>query len=386
MMRTAIYVFLLCFGLFRLHAQSTDGYVVLQNQDTLRGSLHISDPYSGFAVALDGKAYRTNEVIAYYNDTKDLLYIRKSLASKVDGNPPIIGFYQQVLTGPIRLFRQPENNRQFSFTYFLESDEQSLTALTAQYKGQLSYILRGCESIGPTIQNMEELNTNELTYLINKYNECLGYEKAKKPKTRRKLRLAIAPMIGASTIDASINNSFIEEPLGTPGVVERAVYFRPAFGLEVQVRLPVENGFNFNLKYLRRSFTDNYEFPGAIDMLIFDTDVDESWTQDVIYGSVQYRFNQSYTSFFVEMGVGLAFGKYDSGFIREQNLNGLLSSADGSIADTQTTLALFPGFGYQWNNLKIGAFFELATNGESLIINESTHLGLQLSYFILKTK
>ncbi|MDW3196883.1 MAG: hypothetical protein R8G66_31190 [Cytophagales bacterium] len=386
MMRTAISVFMICFCLFRIQAQSTDGYIVLQNQDTLRGSLHISDPYSGYSVALDGKAYRANEVIAFYDDTKDLIYVRKPLASKVDGNPPIIGFYQEVLIGPMRLYRQPENNRQFSFTYFLESDEQPLTELTAQYKGQLSYLLRACDAIQSSIQNMEELSTNELTYLINKYNECMGYQRVKKSNSRRKLQLALAPVIGASTIDASINNAFIEAPLGALGVVERAVYFMPVFGLEFQIRPPLENGFNFNLKYLRRSFKDNYEFPGSIDMLLFETDVEESWTQDVIYGSIQYRFNQSYRSFFVELGVGMAFGKYDSDFIRQQDLNGLLSTADGSISDSQTTLAILPGIGYQWDNLKVGAFFELATNGESLIINESSHLGLQVSYFLLKTK
>ena len=121
-------------------------------------------------------------------------------------------------------------------------------------------------------------------------------------------------------------------------------------------------------------------FPGPSDMLLFETDVDESWTQDVIYGSVQYRFNQSYRSFFVELGAGIAFGKYDSDFIRQQDLNGLLSTADGTISDSQTTLAILPGIGYQWDNLKVGAFFELATNGESLIINESSHLCLLYTF------
>lgn len=385
-MKAAISIILLSVCFMQLQAQSSKGYVVLQNQDTLRGELHISDPISGKAVALNGQAYGKEEVTSFYDQAKDILYVRKSRASKVAGNPRNIEFYQEILVGPMRLYRQPESNRQFSFIYFLESDEQPLTELTAQFKGQLAYLLRACNAVQSNIQDIEELSTDELTYLITKYNKCLGYETETVSRSKGKLQLAVGPMVGASSIDAAISNEFIASPLGAARVVERAVYFRPLFGLEWQIRPPVENGLNFNLKYLRRSFKDTYEFLGDIDLLRFETDVEESWTQDLIYGSVQYRFNQSYHSFFVEIGGGIAFGNYNSNFVRQQDLNGFISTADGSLADKQTTFAFLPGLGYQWNNLKAGAYFELAANGESLIINESTHIGFHLTYFLLKTK
>lgn len=385
-MKATISVLLLSLCLLQLQAQSNDGYIVLQNQDTLRGALHISDPYSGFAVALDGKAYRKDEVLAFYDDQKDLLYVRKSRESKVEGNPPTVDFYQEILRGPVRLYRQQENNRQFSFIFFIESDEQPLTELTTQYKGQLAYILRACSSVQTNIQNLEEINTNELVYLINKYNKCQGYEPVKKTRSRTKLRIAVGPVVGASSIDAAVNNTFIQMPVGAPGVIDRAVYLRPVYGVEIQIRPPVENGLNFNFRYIRRSFKDHYDFLGTIDLLRFETDVDETWKQDIIYGSVQYRFNQTYKSFFVELGVGMSFGRYDSNFIRQQDLNGNLSTVDGSIADDQIAAAFLPGIGYQWNNLKVGAYFELAANGGSLIINESSHFGLQATYFLWKSK
>lgn len=385
-MKAAITSLLLGLCILQVSAQSNAGYIVLQNQDTLRGDLHISDPISGFAVALDGKAYRKEEVRAFYDETKDLLYVRKSLASKIEGNPPSVGFYQEVLQGPVRLYRQTENNRQFSFIFFLESDEQPLTQLTTQYKGQLAYILRACNSVQSNIQNLEELSTDELVYLINKYNKCQGYDPVKTTRSRTKLRIALGPVVGVSTIDAEVGNPFIETPLGAPGVIDRAVYLRPVYGLEFQIRPPGENGLNFNIRYVRRSFKDDYHFLGTIDLLQFNTDVEESWKQDIIYGSVQYRFKQSYRSFFVELGVGMTFGRYESSFVRRQNLNGFESSIDGSLADDQTFAAFLPGIGYQWDNLKVGAFYELVSSGESLVINESTHFGIQVTYYLLKTK
>lgn len=393
------------------------GYIVTNEGDTIRGEINFNWNQKPTALSFrEGsfvKSYSVDDVAAF-RIQRGNLYIRKDV--EVDVSPTAVEkllevgkdpmesmrlFLKVLQLGKANLYQSYDDNRQ-RFHYFLEtansegaielienrrkvlrdpdelrdgiSNISALVKTQDKYKGQLTYLLTGCDRSILEIQEMEELTQKTITKVIESYNSC----HTKTVTYRQDKKLSGANVELGILAGVQLFDIVLESETSFPAGLNTDAYLSPLIGLDVQFLFSNRRvlSIGFQSYYSRFETSETFFERGAV-LSGFST-INYEWQQFTNQLKFNFNFGVSDKFFFVNTGLGvngILNARGDKSFDNGSETNLINKNKDWH-------LMLSFGGGYQHKRLRTALSFDFGSSSKQLRFTDTRSLNLKVSYFL----
>ncbi len=394
------------------------GYMVTNQGDTLQGEINFNwnqRPTSlSFKQGSLIQSYTVEDIASFQIKGGDL-FIRKDVEVDVSptmmenlleiGNDPMepMRLFLKVLQlGKANLYQSFDEKRQ-RFHYFLETaqsdgtvelienrrkvpegsyeaDEVTASAAGAvktqdKYKGQLLYLLKGCDRSVLEIQGMKELTQKSIMKIIESFNTCQSKKITyRQDKILRGSKIEFGIMAGIQMMDVTL-----EDEITLPDGINTDASLSPVLGLDLQFQFSNRRVFGLGLQAFYSRFATNETFFERRAVLSGFSTIDYEWEQLTTLAKFNFNFGASDKFFFANTGFGVNWignARGDKSLDSGSDLSVLTSNKDRHLIFSL-------GGGYQHKRLRTALDLEIGTNSIHLQFADTRTLSLKISYFLL---
>lgn len=405
-------IFFLAFSLSSFASKFSPGYVVMNNQDTIRGMIEDKDwdkifTKINFKRDINSKAetYSVSSIKSFY--VSNTFYF--SAVVEVDRKPRIINelsqekafeyrtdstFIRLLLSGTKSLYTYTDENANIQYLilhdekfqwlqfkkYLLVVNYETFERTANNYKSQLSEYLSGCNEVVSALATTE-YTEKDLTAVFMNYYKCINVVPGSLHETDKfKVKLTLIGGVSITKINFG------------PGKVQylsNAKFSsdtRPTIGAAINFLIPrnsYRSSINFELNYY--GYDVKYDYTGTSDIFGDSQNAYSTITNSYIKAELyyQYLFSDRPTSLFMNVGMFNAFAlKVKSASHQTLFLNGAYNSeSDKELFDQRSIeLGFSGGLGVKRNKFSIEARYSYGTGSTSSLGESTGRLALLFGY------
>ena len=405
-------IFLLTISLTSFASKYLPGYIVMNNQDTVRGLIEDKD-WDKIFTRINFQRDANSKTETYSVSSIKSFYVSNTFyfsgVVQVDKNPRTVNdltqekafeyrtdstFVRLILSGSKSLYTYTDVNANIQYLilqdqkfewlqfkkYLLVVNYETFQRTVNNYKSQLSDYLPGCSEVISALATAD-YTEKDLSAVFMNYYKCINVVPGVLHETEKfKVKL---------TVLGGISHTEINFGPGKVKYLSDAKFSkdtRPTIGAAINFLIPrnsYRSSINFELNYY--GYDVKYDYTGTPDIFGDSQNAYSTITNSYIKAEFfyQYLFSDRPTSLFMNVGMFNAFAlKVKSASHQTLFLNGAYNSeSDKELFDQRSIeLGFSGGLGVKRNKFLIEARYSYGTGSTSALGESTSRIALLLGY------